>query len=288
MLKHGTGSVRRRKEHRLVFDMVSEADITIEVLDARYPVRCRSRLLEDFARSKHKPLVLCINKSDLIPREVAAKWKEFFSRDFPTVHVSSHDRNGTTILRKTIFEAIIGYFQGKPSEEHPLTACIVGYPNVGKSSLINVLSGRKAAPVSSHAGYTRTLRRVKVTPKLFLIDTPGVTPEDGLDVKEKVYLSTVNPEDLEDPDLIVDYLFQQAILFHQTEGFEQYLKCPLNVPTENILEQFALSRGMIRHGKGPQIEEAARIIIRDFCKGKISYYEDPIIFQEQIAQKNIK
>ena len=277
MLKHGPGSVKRRKEHRLVFDMISDSDITIEVLDARYPLRCRSKLLEDFIVSKQKPLILCINKSDLIPSDIAAKWKEFFSHEFPTVHISTHDRNGTTILRKTIFQAIIGYFQGKPSEEHPLTVCVVGYPNVGKSSLINVLSGRKAAPVSSHAGFTRTLRRVKITPKLFLIDTPGVTPEETLDVKEKVYLSTVNAEDIEDPDLIVDYLFQQAIIFQQTAGFEHYLKCPLNVPTENVLEQFALSRGMIGHKKEPLIEEAARVIIRDFSKGKIPYFEDPAL-----------
>lgn len=272
----GTSGLRRRKEHRLVFNMIKESDLTIELLDARYPQRCRSARIEEFCVSKSKPLLIVINKSDLIPDSVAKKWKQLIKKDFPTVHISTTDRNGTTILRRAIFR----YGGTDPSQENPMTVCIVGFPNVGKSSLINVLAGRKSAPVSSKANFTRSLRRVKITPKLYLIDTPGIAPTEILDDREKVYLSAVSPEDLDAPDIIVSYILKQAKLHNQAENFEKYFGTSLEETTQTILEKFAHKRGILGKGAVPNIQEAARVFIRDFGKGKIPYYEDPVVWKQ--------
>ncbi|OLS23689.1 MAG: putative ribosome biogenesis GTPase A [Candidatus Heimdallarchaeota archaeon LC_3] len=271
MAVQGPSSLKRRKEHRLVYKMMQETDLTIQVLDARFPHRTRSPAIEIIAKSLNKPLLNCISKSDLIPKEVADKWKEYLNQFNPTIHISSRERMGTSRLRRTIFR--ISPFV--PSSLQPLTICIVGYPNVGKSSLINVLAGRHSAPVSIRAGFTRTIRKVKITPKLYLIDTPGVTPIESLELSEKVYLCTISPEDILDPDLIINYLFEQAKKFNQVKSWESYLKQSLDQPIESILAKFAKQRGLIRKGNDPQIEEAARVLIRDFSKGKIKYYEDP-------------
>jgi ribosome biogenesis GTPase A len=267
----GPSALKRRKEHRLVYSMIKDSDLTIQILDARYPHRCRSPAIEEIVSTLNKPILNCISKIDLVPKEIANKWKKLLSKSLPTIFISSKERMGTKILRRTIFK----YSPFIATPEHPLTICIVGYPNVGKSSLINVLAGRHSAPVSSKAGYTRTIRRVKITPKLYLIDTPGVAPVDSLELTEKVYLGSISPEDLVDPDLIVEYLFNQAKKFNQTESWEHYLKQSLEKPTEDILSQFAKQRGLIAKGNEPLIPEAARVVIRDFSKGKIRYFEDP-------------
>ena len=211
----GPSALKRRKEHRLVYQMIQETDLTIQVLDSRFPNRCRSPAIEEIALSLKKPLINCLSKTDLIPLEVANKWKLYLGKDYPTIHLSSKERTGTKMLRRFIFR----YSPFKPAPENPLTLCIVGYPNVGKSSLINVLAGRHSAPVSSKAGYTRTIRRVKITPKLYLVDTPGVSPTNTLELSEKVYLGAISPEDILDPDIIVNYLFDQAKKFNQTKEF---------------------------------------------------------------------
>ncbi|MHA1991934.1 MAG: GTPase [Candidatus Hodarchaeales archaeon] len=240
----GPSALKRRKEHRLVYSMIKDSDLTIQILDARYPHRCRSPAIEEIVSTLSKPILNCISKIDLVPKEIADKWKKILNKSLPTFYVSAKERMGTKVLRRMIFKH--SPFTATP--EHPLTICIVGYPNVGKSSLINVLAGRHSAPVSSKAGYTRTIRRVKITPKLYLIDTPGVAPIDSLELTEKVYLGSISPEDLMDPDLIVEYLFNQAKKFNQTESWEQYLKQSLEKPTEDILSQFAKQRGLITKG----------------------------------------
>ncbi|MHA2362442.1 MAG: GTPase [Candidatus Hodarchaeales archaeon] len=258
----------RKKEHRLVFDMIKEADVTIQILDARFPHRCRSLVIESFAEKNRKPLICCINKTDLVPKKINQKWNAIISQDLPTVHISTVERLGTKIIRQKILR-----YSGK----RPVVVCILGYPNVGKSSLINVLRGRKSAPTSIKAGYTRSLRKVVISPSITMFDTPGITPMENLSIEERVFLGTISPEDISDPDLICTLIFSQFKKQKLISSIEDYLDFPLEGSEEDILTKFAIKRGLFKKGKEPLIQEAARIIIRDFSKGKIKYYEDPDI-----------
>lgn len=256
----------RKKEHRLIFDMIKESSIILQVLDARFPHRCRSQVIENFAEKQNKPIILVINKTDLVPRYITEKWSKIISQDLPTVHISTVERQGTKILRQKILRF---------SKIRPALVCIVGYPNVGKSSIINVLKGRKSAPTSIRAGYTRSIRKVVISPSITMLDTPGITPTEYLTVQERVFLGTISPEDITDPDLISTFIFDQFRKQNQIKALENYIGAPLENSDEEILTNFALKRGLVKKGKVPQIEEAARIIIRDFSKGKIKYYEAP-------------
>ena len=265
-MDHNVKQLRRRKEHREIFEMIAKSDIVIQVLDARFPEKCRSKILEEFAVKKNVQMICCINKTDLIPKEIAEEWKTIISRELPTVFVSTIERQGTSILRRQIerfstkSESIVG---------------IVGYPNVGKSSLINVLKGKKSAPTSPRAGFTRHLRPVRITNKLMLIDTPGVAPRENLALEEEIFLGTVAVENIYQPELMCSYIFdqfkEQDLLFEM----EKYLGMKVTDSVDEVLENFARKRGLIRKNAEPQIDEAARIIIRDFMTGKITYYEKP-------------
>jgi hypothetical protein len=268
--------LRRRKEHREIFELMIEADVIVQVLDARFPQKCRSTVIESFAKKKSKQIICCINKTDLIPQEIAEKWKQIISRELPTVFISATDRQGTSFLRKQI---------ARFSPEGDVKVCIVGYPNVGKSSLINVLKGKKSAPTSPTAGYTRHLRTVRITSSLQLIDTPGISPRDSLSVEEEVFLGTISPEDITNPDMVCSYIFSKFTEESMHEELEKYLGCALTESTEDILIKFATRRGMLRKNAEPQTDEAARIIIRDFMSGKIRYYEKPKNKQQLEVEK---
>ena len=264
--KKGASSLRRRKEHREIFEMIKKADLTIQVLDARFPQRCRSKTLEDFAKSKNKQILCCINKADLVPRQVNETWKTIISRDLPTVYISTNERQGTSKLRQQI---------QRLTKNEDVLICVFGFPNVGKSSLINVLKGKKSAPKSSKAGFTRHLQIVRISPKLSLIDTPGIAPRDGRSVEEEVFLGTVSPEEVTHPDLICEYIFSNFKRQGLENNIEQYLDTQINIPLDDILEHYAKKRGLIKKGGVFLVEEASRIIIRDFMIGKIEYYELP-------------
>ena len=258
--------LRRRKEHREIFEMINESDVTVQVLDARFPQKCRNTTIEEYAKSKNKQVVCCINKMDLVPHEVAERWKKIISKELPTVFISALDRQGTTFLRKEI---------RRYSESKEALVCVVGYPNVGKSSIINVLRGKRAAPTSPIAGYTRHLRTVRITETLRLIDTPGIAPTDILSIEEEVFLGTVSPEDISNPDIICSYIIDQFKMQHLEKEIENYLGKTIQDPIDEILTFVARKRGLLRKNAEPQLEEAARIIIRDFMQGKIRYFEDP-------------
>ncbi len=263
--------LRRRKEHREIFEMINESDVTIQVLDARFPQKCRNATIEEYAKSKDRQVICCINKADLIPHEIAEKWKKIISKDLPTVFISALDRQGTTFLRKQI---------RRFSEKKEALVCVVGYPNVGKSSIINVLRGKRAAPTSPIAGFTRHLRIVRITETLRLIDTPGIAPTDILSIEEEVFLGTISPEDISSPDIICTYIFDQFKKQHLEKEIESYLGTTIEQQIDDVLLFIARKRGLLRKNAEPQLEEAARIIIRDFIHGKIKYYEDPTNYFE--------
>lgn len=125
-------------------NIVKKADIVLEVVDARIPEITRSRRLESLAEREGKEILLVINKADLVPKEVVEKWKKTFEKQgYPTVYISAKKRLGTRILRVKIKELV---------ERKHIVATVVGYPKVGKSSIINVLKGKHSASTSPIPG----------------------------------------------------------------------------------------------------------------------------------------
>ena len=151
----------------LVNSVIREADILLLVLDARLVTESRNIEIERKIREAGKPLVYVVSKSDLTDKEEA---KRAASDLKPMVLFSAKDYRGVRQLRKAIV------IEAKRRGKEEITVGVLGYPNVGKSSLINALKGRGSAGTSPLSGYTRGLQKIRLSRKIMLIDTPGVIP----------------------------------------------------------------------------------------------------------------
>jgi len=218
-------------------------------------------------QSLGKKLILVINKADLIPREVADKWKRILEdMGYPTVYMAARDHKGTRVLRRKIRQVADG---------EPIIVAVVGFPKTGKSTIINALKGRHAAstsPIPGSPGYTTHAQLYRIGSNLYMIDTPGVIPVEGGALEAIVRGRP--PEQLRDPVRPAMMLIEKALRYNpravlDAYGFDE--KDPYRV-----LELIALKRGWRYKSDGePLVEEAARAVIRDYHEGKLLFYVPP-------------
>ncbi len=176
----------------LVKDVIKRADILLEVIDARFPDETRNNEVErDVARSK-KPLIIVLNKCDLVSKEKLEETKSRLSKIAPTVFVSGKNRFGTTMLRHKILETA-----GIKGRE--ILVGSLGYPNTGKSSVINGVAGKHKTGTSPISGYTKVLQLVNAGSRIMFIDTPGVIPFGENDEYIQGLLSVKDATSLKDP-----------------------------------------------------------------------------------------
>lgn len=158
----------------LVKDVIKKADVLLEVIDARFPEETRNSEVEREIIRLKKPFIIVINKSDLVSREKLEKTKARFSKIAPVIFVSSKDRSGTTMLRHQILASAA-------MKGQDILVGTLGYPNVGKSSVINGVTGRHRASTSPISGHTKGVQHVDAGSRIMFIDTPGVIPFDEKD-----------------------------------------------------------------------------------------------------------
>ncbi|MEM2026075.1 MAG: GTPase, partial [Desulfurococcaceae archaeon] len=157
----------------------------------------------------------------------------------------------------------------------PTVVTVVGYPKVGKSSIINALKNRRSASTSPYPGspgYTKRFQVYRVDEDILLIDTPGILPVEG-DPLVKI-LRDFLPGKIPDPVNPAIMLIQRILEFNPN-AFLQLYGIKSTEPVR-VLEELALYRGWLYKRTGePATEEAARAIIRDYHDGKLSFYIRP-------------
>ncbi|SNQ59499.1 putative GTPase [Candidatus Methanoperedens nitroreducens] len=173
-------------------EVIKKADILLEVVDARFPDETRNSEVErDIARSK-KPFIIVLNKCDLVSKETIEKTRSRLSQIAPTVFVSIKDRFGTTMLRHKILET--AGIKGRD-----ILVGSLGYPNTGKSSVINGVAGKHKASTSPISGHTKGLQLVNAGSRIMFIDTPGVIPFGENDEYIQGILAVKDATHLQDP-----------------------------------------------------------------------------------------
>ncbi|MEM2131042.1 MAG: GTPase [Candidatus Woesearchaeota archaeon] len=239
---------------QLVNKVINESDLLLLVLDSRFPELTRHKEIESKILQKNKKILYVLNKCDLITKENSEELKKNFT---PCVFVSSTNKFGSTILYKKIMELI----KGKES-----IIGILGYPNVGKSSVINLLKGQKSASVSPQSGHTKGIQFIKKG-KLKFIDTPGVLPFDEKDetsLEKQIIIGSKNPEHLKEPEF-----FAMKLIEKQPELFEKYYSLKYENDAYNFLEKAALSKNILQKGNQPDLKRISRSLLYDWQRGKI-------------------
>lgn len=251
-----------------VYKVIDSSDVIIEVLDARDPLGTRSRRLEEFMAKEtpHKHLIFLINKCDLVPKWVVEKAVRRLSRERPTLAFRASTENNAFGIDQLI--ALLRQFQILHKDHAHLCVGLVGYPNVGKSSVINALRREKVCPVAPVPGETKVWRYVALTKKIYLIDCPGhVYPEDITDA-ERILRSVTRTERIVEPEHYISYIVDvvRPEYITRTYGIETF-----DGP-DDLLDKMAKRHGRLLKGGKPDLHDAAIKLIRDFQRGKIPWF----------------
>ena len=290
----GAGQNSRRAYLSELRKVVDGADVILHVLDARDPIGTRSNAIEEMVLStSDKKLVFVLNKSDLVPREVLSGWLAFLRKSCPAVpfkcNTQSQKENLGRATGKVVnqqegalktnqavgAEELLGLLKNYSrvgDSKSVITVGIVGFPNVGKSSLINSLMRSRAAAVSSVPGFTKVNQEVILDKNIRLIDSPGIVFADG-DSAATALRNCVHVEEM------VDVLTPvQAVLERCPQAYlMQLYAIPKFKSTDCIgfLALVARNTGKLKKGGIPNTDAAARIVLHDWNTGKIKYYCKP-------------
>ena len=141
---------------------------------------------------------------------------------------------------------------------------VVGYPNTGKSSVINAIAGRKKARTSPTSGFTRGIQKIKAGGRLILLDTPGVIPIDDQDAVRHALIGSKNPQNISDPDVVAIELIKAV-----KGKVEKHYGVETNNDPEIVLEKIAMKMNRLKKGGIPDVDAVSRTIIMDWQRGRI-------------------
>jgi len=259
--------------------IISSCDVVIEVLDARFPQETRSREIETMVRSSGKRLIILLNKADLVPRKSRNELRLSLSimKSVPVVLFSAKARWARE--KSLLFRMIL--LVGKPKPGMPVRAGIIGFPNTGKSSVINFLTNRSVAKTSTISGFTRGIQWIncggRFRGRVMFMDTPGVIPIDRrLPGMEEGLLLTcaLSPDKVENLIAASEKVIEKLLEENPGFLFKHYdLVCDEPVPSAMkpslVLELIGRRRGKLLKGGVIDLNESAKIVLREWQAGKL-------------------
>lgn len=257
--------MKQKKAWKVVKEVIDEADVVVEVVDARDPIGTRNRKLERLIQEEGKPLLIVMNKADLVPKEWAEQYKR--KSEIPVVFISARERKGTGILRRELKKL------AKPllDEKEKVKVALIGYPNVGKSTIINTLKGKRAVGTAPIPGYTKGKQLIRLSKRLWLLDSPGVVPIDDFD--ELVIKGGFPADKIEEPVKPALKLISR-ILETRKEAITEKFGIKEFESEEEILRQIGEKRGLIKAGGEVDLEETARWLLREWQTGRFTLFAD--------------
>jgi ribosome biogenesis GTPase A len=246
----------------LVNDVIKKADVLLEVIDARFPDETRNSEVEREIIRLKKPFIIVINKCDLVSKEKLDKTKARLSRIAPTVFVSSKDRSGTTLLRHQILASAC--IKGRD-----ILVGTLGYPNVGKSSVINGVTGRHRASTSPISGHTKGVQHVDAGSRIMFMDTPGVIPFDEHDEYVQGLLGIKDATHLQDPTGIALRIIEK-LLAENKAALESFYNVTIEEQSSySVLEVIGKKCNFLqKKGEVDEMRTAIRII-NDWQSGQL-------------------
>ena len=251
---------KQRGKYPLLLEKVIEiSDIVLEILDARFPKEMQNKEIGKLVESKGKKIIYVLNKSDLTLKRD--------KRLNPRVFVSCRNQKGVAELRDKIKQEAAKI--KKEGEYNRVQVGVIGYPNTGKSSLINLLIGRNSAKTGSEAGFTKGIQKLRLSEDILLLDSPGVIPIDDYSMtsEEKIALHVKvggrSHTQIKNPELALN-----EIVKSNKKALEKFYKIKFK-NAEDLIEKIGKKKGFLKKGGEVNSDRAARAVLKDWQLGSI-------------------
>ena len=264
------------KTRRQIEADLKQVDAVCEIVDARIPVSSRNPDIDSICGSK--PRVIVLNRIDLADPAATKKWTAHYkSKGYTVVCTDCKSRKGIADFNPAVRSAC----KEKIERDHargmnrPVRLMVVGIPNVGKSTLINQVSGRKGAKAENRPGVTRGKQWVTVDAGLQLMDTPGILwpkfedPEVGMML---AYTGAVK-EGIIDIEELACRLMELLHKFYPQTLLERYkVEAPEGTPGWQLLEMAGRARGFLMARAEVNTERMAKVLLDEFRSGKLGKF----------------
>ncbi|XP_010073960.1 PREDICTED: nucleolar GTP-binding protein 2, partial [Pterocles gutturalis] len=253
-----------------LYKVIDSSDVVVQVLDARDPMGTRSPHVESYLKKeKHwKHLIFVLNKCDLVPTWATKRWVAVLSQEYPTLafHASL-----TNPFGKGAFIQLLRQFGKLHSDKKQISVGFIGYPNVGKSSVINTLRSKKVCNVAPIAGETKVWQYITLMRRIFLIDCPGVVYPSGDTETDIVLKGVVQVEKIKSPEDHISAVLERA----KPEYIQKTYKIDSWKDTEDFLEKLACRTGKLLKGGEPDLQTVSKMVLNDWQRGRIPFFVKP-------------
>ncbi|KAJ6520491.1 NUC091 domain-containing protein [Mycena sanguinolenta] len=278
-----------RRIYGELYKVIDSSDVILHILDARDPLgtMCESVLEYVKKEKSHKQIVLVINKCDLVPNWVTARYIQHLTPRFPTIafHASPNHSFGKGSLIQ-----LLRQFSQLHSDKKQISVGFIGYPNVGKSSVINTLKSGKVCRVAPVPGETKVWQYITLTRRIYLIDCPGIVPTSAHDSETSTVLKgVVRVEALPTPSDHIPALMARVkpIYLSRTYGVALLDGGGAWEP-EDFLDKLARMKGrLLKHGE-PDLDSVAKIVLSDWVRGRIPFFVPPPERSEELNKTEAK
>ncbi|MCD6435650.1 MAG: ribosome biogenesis GTPase YlqF [Clostridiales bacterium] len=265
------GHMKKTKE--LIQENLKLIDVVVELLDARIPISSKNPQINELLKGKFK--IVVFNKFDLADPETLESWIKYYKgigiKSIPINCITGEGVNRLVHEIRVTATPIIDKLKAKGMKERPIRVMIVGIPNVGKSSLINKLAGKKAAKIGNRPGVTRGKQWIRIRKGMELFDTPGIlwpkieSAEIG---KNLAYVGSIKDEILDIEDIALSFL-EFLMLHYPVLLMRRYNIDVIDKKPIDVFDEIAIKRGCIVKGGEINYHKISNILLDEYRNGKI-------------------
>ena len=255
------------KTKREIREKINLIDIIYEVIDARMPISSKIKDIDDLI--KDKPRILIMTKYDLCDKKETDKFISYYENlGYKVVPVDlANNKNVKKVLdlSESVSKELNDKRKSKGLKPRNLRALIIGIPNVGKSTLINRLVGKKAVGVGNKPGFTKSISWIRINKDIDLLDSPGILwpkLEDQYEARILAVLSSIKEEILNKEDLAL-FAIDILIKLYKEKLEDRYNINVDNITNIEIMEEIAKKRGCLTKGNITDYERVSSIILND-------------------------
>lgn len=265
------------KTRRMIESNLSLVDLVVEIIDARIPISSRNPDIDSMVSGK--PRLIVLNRADQADPRMNKVWAEHFRAQGHSV-LQTDCKTGTGIkqfspLVQTLLKEKREKWIEKGQIGRPIRIMVVGVPNVGKSTFINKISGRKSALAQNRPGVTRGKQWVNVDDGLDLLDTPGILwPKfDDPNVGMHLAFTGAVKDDILDTETLGNFLMKLLADRYPQAITERYkVEVPEEFDSWELMQQAGRKRGFLISGGEVDTERMSRILLEEFRSGKLGRF----------------